>query len=159
MADDPAGSSSRVSFYDRVALRPRVGQWQVWRFVNATGDTHPMHIHQSQFQPLHRRGGRLVVTDAQDVNLYDPETRKTSAPLMPDTENSGRTFEPSEVHGWNDVIRVDPGNVVEVAVRFDIPGRYVYHCHILEHEDTEMMRPFVVTVTDMNDGAMGPMNG
>ncbi|MDQ2884177.1 MAG: multicopper oxidase domain-containing protein [Actinomycetota bacterium] len=159
LADDPAGSSSRVSFYDRVALRPRVGQWQVWRFVNATGDTHPMHIHQSQFQPLHRRGSRLVVTDEHDTNLYNPETRKTSAALVPDTENPGRTFEPSEIHGWNDVIRVDPGNIIEVAVRFDIPGRYVYHCHILEHEDTEMMRPFVVTVTDMNDGAMGPMSG
>jgi FtsP/CotA-like multicopper oxidase with cupredoxin domain len=159
MADDPAGSSSRVAFYDRTALRPRVGQWQVWRFVNATGDTHPMHIHQSQFQPLHRPGGRLVVTDAQDANLYDPETRRTSAPLVPDTEKPPRTFDPTEVHGWNDVIRVDPGNVVEVAVRFDIPGRYVYHCHILEHEDTEMMRPFVVTVTDMRDGMMGPMSG
>lgn len=93
-----------------------------------------------------------------DTNLYNPETRKTSAPLVPDTEKLGRTFEPSEVHGWNDVIRVDPGNIIEVAVRFDIPGRYVYHCHILEHEDTEMMRPFVVTVTDMRDGAMGPMS-
>ena len=159
LAGDPAGSSSRVSFYDRIALRPRVGQWQVWRFVNATGDTHPMHIHQSQFQPLHPTGTRLVVTDTGGTNLYNPETRKTSAPLVPDTTSPPRTFDPSEVHGWNDVIRVDPGNVVEVAVRFDIPGRYVYHCHILEHEDTEMMRPFVVTVTDMHDGAMGPMSG
>jgi len=161
MAGDPAGSSSRVSFYDRVALRPRVGQWQVWRFVNTTGDTHPMHIHQSQFQPLNSTGSRLVVTDAGGTNLYNPETRKTSAPLVPDTQNPPRTFQPSEVNGWNDVIRVDPGNVVEVAVRFDIPGRYVYHCHILEHEDTEMMRPFVVTVTDMHDGAMamGHMSG
>ncbi len=157
MAGDKAGSSSRVSFYDRIALRPRVGQWQVWRFVNTTGDTHPMHIHQSQFQPLHRHGSRLVVK-VGDTNLYNPETRTTSAPLVPDTEKLGRTFEPSEFHGWNDVIRVDPGNIVEVAVRFDIPGRYVYHCHILEHEDTEMMRPFVVTVTDMRDGAMGPMS-
>jgi o-aminophenol oxidase len=158
LAGDPARSSSRVSFYDRLALRPQVGQWQVWRFVNATGDTHPMHIHQSQFQPLDPAGRRLVVTDANGVNRYNPETRRTSAPLVPDTQNPPRTFQPSEVHGWNDVIRVDPGNVVEVAVRFDIPGRYVYHCHILEHEDTEMMRPFVVTVTDMRDGAMRPMS-
>ncbi|MEO7194643.1 MAG: multicopper oxidase domain-containing protein [Pseudonocardiaceae bacterium] len=159
LVGDPAGSSSRVSFYDRIALRPQVGQWQVWRFVNTTGDTHPMHIHQSQFQPLHPTGTRLVVTDTSGTNLYNPETRTTSAPLVPDTANPPRAFDPSEVHGWNDVIRVDPGNVVEVAVRFDIPGRYVYHCHILEHEDTEMMRPFVVTVTDMHDGAMGPMSG
>ncbi|HEX3732204.1 MAG TPA: multicopper oxidase domain-containing protein [Mycobacteriales bacterium] len=157
MPNDPAPSSSRVSFYDRIALRPRLEQWQVWRFVNTTGDTHPMHIHQSQFQPLNPTGTRLIVTNADGVNLYNPETRTTSAPLIPDPHNLPRTFDPSEVHGWNDVIRVDPGNIVEVAVRFDIPGRYVYHCHILEHEDTEMMRPFVVTVTDMSDGAMSPM--
>lgn len=52
---------------------------------------------------------------------------------------------------------MDPGNVVKVAIRFDIPGRYVYHCHVLEHEDTEMMRPFVVAVMHMDDGEMGPM--
>ncbi|MGH7883451.1 MAG: multicopper oxidase family protein, partial [Candidatus Dormibacteraceae bacterium] len=157
LPNDPAKSSSRVSFYDRIALRPRVGQWQVWRFVNTTGDTHPMHIHQSQFQPLNSAGALLVVSDANGNNFYDPETRMTSVPLVPDQKNPPRSFDPSEVHGWNDVIRVNPGNIVEVAVRFDIPGRYVYHCHILEHEDTEMMRPFVVTVTDMSDGGMGPM--
>ncbi len=157
MPTDMTRSSSRVSFYDRIALRPRLGQWQVWRFVNTTGDTHPIHIHQSQFQPLNPAGTRLTVADADGANLYDPETRTTSTPLIPDLQNPPRTFEPSEIHGWNDVIRVDPGNIVEFAVRFDIPGRYVYHCHILEHEDTEMMRPFVVTVTDMSDGTMGPM--
>ena len=40
---------------------------------------------------------------------------------------------------------VDPGRLVSVAIRFDIPGKYVYHCHILEHEDNEMMRPFIVS--------------
>jgi o-aminophenol oxidase len=157
LPSDPAPTSSRVSFYDRIALRPRVGDWQIWRFVNATGDTHPMHIHQSQFQPLSPAGAKLVV--GNDVNLYDPETRTTSAPLVPDTDpnHPPRTYEPTEVHGWKDVVRVDPGNVVDVAIRFDLAGRYVYHCHILEHEDTEMMRPFVVTVTDMADGQMRGM--
>jgi spore coat protein A len=153
-ADDPAPSSTRVSFYDQIALRPQVGQWQLWRFVNATGDTHPMHIHQSVFQPLGVAGAKLVVTDAAGDNYYDPDTRTTSSPLLLDTDpaHPARRFEPSETHGWKDVVRVDPGNVVTVAVRFDLAGRYVYHCHIVEHEDTEMMRPFVVTVTDMNDG-------
>ncbi|MGH3794155.1 MAG: multicopper oxidase family protein [Pseudonocardiaceae bacterium] len=159
-AEDKARSSTRVSFYDRIALRPQVGQWQLWRFVNVTGDTHPMHIHQSAFQPLGAAGARLMVTDAAGANLYDPDTRTTSAPLLPDTDPTHvapRAFEPHEVHGWKDVVRVDPGNVVTVAVRFDLPGRYVYHCHIVEHEDTEMMRPFVVTVTDMTDGQMSHM--
>ena len=66
---------------------------------------------------------------------------------MPDTDPNDpgpRAYEPTEVHGWKDVIRVDPGNVVEVAIRFDVPGRFVYHCHILEHEDAGMMRPLTV---------------
>ena len=45
--------------------------------------------------------------------------------------------------------------VVTVAVRFDLPGRYAYHCPIIEHADTEMMRPFVATVLDMT-GGMAP---
>jgi FtsP/CotA-like multicopper oxidase with cupredoxin domain len=158
MADDQAHSDTRVSFYDRIALRPQLGQWQLWRFINTTGDTHPIHIHQSQFQPLDAAGARLAVADASGANLYNPTCRTTSTPIVPDaTTSEGRVFEPPETRGWKDVIRVDPGNAVKVAVRFDIPGRYVYHCHVLEHEDTEMMRPFVVTVLDMNDGEMSPM--
>lgn len=156
MTDDPAPSSTRVSFYDRTALRPELGQWQVWQFVNTTGDTHPVHIHQSAFQPLGEAAGRLAFADGNGTNLYDPDTRTTSAPLVPD--GAGRTYEPAEVRGWKDVLRVDPGEVVRVAIRFDVPGRYVYHCHVLEHEDTEMMRPFVVTVMGMDDGG-GMMPG
>ena len=97
------------------------------------------------------------MVDASGANLYNPACRTTSAPIVPDPTCHGRAFEPPETLGWKDVIRVDPGNVVKVAIRFDIPGRYVYHCHVLEHEDTEMMRPFVVTVLHMDDGDMGPM--
>jgi FtsP/CotA-like multicopper oxidase with cupredoxin domain len=74
-------------------------------------------------------------------------TRTASQPLVVQPA-AGRGYEPYETGGWKDVIRVDPHNVVKVAVRFDLPGRFVYHCHVLEHEDTDMMRPFVVTVTD-----------
>jgi spore coat protein A len=126
MADDQAHSDTRVSFYDRIALRPQLGQWQLWRLINTTGDTHPIHIHQSQFQPLDAAAAHLAVADASDANLYDPTCRTTSAPIVPDaTTAEGRVFEPPETLGWKDVIRVDPGNVVKLAVRFDIPGRYV----------------------------------
>jgi spore coat protein A len=154
MADDPSRSDTRVAFYDRTALRPQLGRWQLWKFVNTTGDTHPIHIHQSTFQPLGDAGDRLVFADSSGANLYDPMTRRTSAPLVPETGpgQPARHYDPQEVRGWKDVLRVDPGNVLAVAVRFDVPGRYVYHCHVLEHEDTEMMRPLVVTVLDMNDG-------
>jgi spore coat protein A len=149
-AEDPAPSTSRVAFYDRIALRPQLGSWQVWRFVNATGDTHPIHVHQALFQPLGQAAGHLITQDSKQNNLYDPLTRITAADLVPDG-GAGRRYEPQETTGWKDVIRVDPGDVVSIAIRFDLPGRYVYHCHVLEHEDTEMMRPFVVTVMPMQD--------
>ena len=158
-ADDHAPSSTEASFYQRVGLRPVLGQWQVWRFVNATGDTHPIHIHQAQFQPLTPSAGVLVVQAGEDpdtVNLYDPTFRRTLLPIVPpplplppDQPPAGRNYEPQETGGWKDVIRVDPGEVVSVAVRFDLAGRYVYHCHVLEHEDTEMMRPILVTPVRM----------
>lgn len=141
-AGDPAPSTSRMSFYDRVGTLARLGEWQVFVFVNTTGDTHPLHIHQSQFQPL-----GLTADALPDDASYDPVTRTSPKPLAV-TLGAGRAYEEYEVHGWKDVIRVDPLNVVKVAIRFDVPGRFVYHCHVLEHEDTDMMRPFVVTVTD-----------
>ncbi len=95
--------------------------------------------------------GRSTTQIADGNNLYDPASRTTSAPLL-SLASPGRGYESLETTGWKDTIRVDPGNIVSVAIRFDVPGRYVYHCHVLEHEDTQMMRPIVVTVLPMNDG-------
>lgn len=146
---DAADSKSRVSFYDHVALRPTIRQWQVLRFINTTGDVHPIHIHQSTFQVL---GSAATAMDvgADPITYYLPESRVTLLPLRP--TGAGRSYEPHETTGWKDIVRVNPGELVDVAIRFDTPGRYVYHCHVLEHEDTEMMRPIVVTVMPMNDG-------
>ncbi|MDB5388293.1 MAG: hypothetical protein JWM11_3939 [Planctomycetaceae bacterium] len=151
MPMDGDQSSSRVSFYDRVALRPLIRQWQVWQFINTTVDTHPIHIHQSMFQPLDHSAHKL---DLSGTSFYNPQIRRTCSPLLL-SKDLGRKYEHHETHGWKDVIRIDPGEIVKVAIRFDTPGRYVYHCHVLEHEDTEMMRPIVVTVTSMEDGAPG----
>lgn len=136
-------------FYDETWLRPKIGDWEIWRFLNTTGDTHPIHIHQSTFQPLGAAGVPYLTqtTDAggTEVPCYDHEARLTVAPLVPDVAAQGRTFEGSEVLGWKDTIRVAPGELVSLAIRFDRLGRYVYHCHVIEHEDQAMMRPFVVT--------------
>lgn len=147
------------SLYDTVGILPKLGQWEVWRFLNTTGDTHPMHIHQSTFQPLGDAGTCYTVTDADDVCLFDQPSHTTTSPLVPAPAGTGipRSFDDWEVTGWKDTLRIDPGQLVSVAVRFDLVGRYVYHCHIIEHEDHEMMRPFVVTPLAM-DGHMGGMH-
>jgi FtsP/CotA-like multicopper oxidase with cupredoxin domain len=141
LAVDPTPSDQRVAFY------------QVFTLVNTTGDTHTVTIHQAHFQPLGDAADRLVFADADDENVYDPLTRTCSAPLVLDTALAGRRYDASERFGWRELIRVDPGNVVRVAMRFDIPGRYAYHCHAT----TKLMRPLVVTVAPMDDGGWSMM--
>ena len=77
-----------------------------------------------------------------------------------------RLLDPNE-QGYKDTVRVNPGEVVKIAMLFDgYCGRYMYHCHILEHEDMDMMRPFVVVTpraleamraNGMGTGGMGGM--
>jgi len=128
------------SFYDTVGIMPVRKEWEVWRFLNTTGDTHPMHVHQVFFQPLGAAGVPYLVD-----GRYSQDTHSTSQPLVPDLAAVGRVFDAHETTGWKDTVRIDPGQLVTFAVRFDRVGRYVYHCHMIEHEDNEMMRPFVVT--------------
>ncbi|MDJ0801088.1 MAG: multicopper oxidase domain-containing protein [Calothrix sp. MO_167.B12] len=46
--------------------------------------------------------------------------------------------------GWKDTVVANPGEVTRVIAKFDRRGRYVWHCHILSHEDHEMMRPYEI---------------
>jgi spore coat protein A len=105
-----------------------LGTTEKWRFINTTEDSHPMHLHLVQFQVLRRQG-------------FDPiEFKKGKLDLV------GTVRRPAANEaGWKDTAVVDPGDVLTILVRFEgYTGRYVFHCHMLEHEDNDMMRPFVV---------------
>lgn len=109
--------------------RPKIGDTEIWRFINLTMDTHPMHLHLVQFQVLNRQ--------PFDVDYYNrtAQIRFTGPPRLP---------EPNEM-GWKDTVRANPGEVTRIITRFEnFTGEYVWHCHILEHEDHEMMRPYKV---------------
>ncbi len=94
---------------------------------------HPMHIHLIQFKVLHRRPFDLERFQ-QDGNI-----QYTGPPIEP---------EPYE-RGWKDTVRADVGMVTSVIMKFtENPGKYVWHCHILEHEDYDMMRPMDVIEED-----------
>jgi spore coat protein A len=105
---------------------------EVWEFVNVTPDTHPMHIHLVQFQVMSRI--RLDVVDdppRQSDDLPEPKNAKAYLNAAPVEE-----FE----KGWKDTVRCDPAQSTRVMARFEgYAGNYVYHCHILEHEDMGMM--------------------
>ncbi len=111
--------------FDDVTESPVLGTTEIWRFVNASGITHPMHMHLVAFQVLDRQP--FVLQSGQIV---------TTGPAVPP--------DPSEM-GWKDTAPVGPDEILRVIARFeDYTGLYPYHCHILEHEDNEMMRQFQV---------------
>ncbi|GLX10964.1 multicopper oxidase domain-containing protein [Microbispora sp. NBRC 16548] len=108
--------------------------WEVWNFIHLVGPNHPSHIHLLSFQALGRDTYTVTVRNdtAGDVVTYVATFDRTKG-LGPDEQ------------GWKDTIRIDEHDLVSVAGQFSGgSGRYVYHCHILEHEDEGMMRPFVV---------------
>ncbi|MGH3804449.1 MAG: multicopper oxidase family protein, partial [Pseudonocardiaceae bacterium] len=115
--------------------------WEQWRILNVSAVAHPIHLHLVQFQALSRQ--------LFDATGFDPAVGGTATPVTYLREG---TLDPSE-QGWKDTIRV-AGQVVDGALVGELvsiigqfggaSGRFVYHCHILEHEDEGMMSTFVV---------------
>jgi spore coat protein A len=122
-------------FKDPVAFCVEHGAWEQWRFLNLSGFPHPMHIHLTRFQAL---PSQVCVNVAA---AWDNLVGGTTAPLA---LAPAAPLSPAD-QGWKDVINVLPNHLVSVIGQFaGGTGRYVHHCHILEHEDMGMMRTFLV---------------
>jgi FtsP/CotA-like multicopper oxidase with cupredoxin domain len=133
-------------FEDTVTFFPILGQWEVWQFINLTGDTHPMHIHLNPFHILRRRA---IIVAVPDGGIDDRDTTATVRLGQDPDDELDHALDANE-RGLNDTVRVNPNEIVELAVRFEtFSGRYMYHCHILEHEDRDMMRPIVVMPAEL----------
>ncbi|MCI0329610.1 MAG: multicopper oxidase domain-containing protein [candidate division Zixibacteria bacterium] len=136
---------------------PELGSTELWEIINTTGDAHPIHIHLVQFQMLNRQAfnTNLYMEAYEEANPELPAEHTTVVPVGPYLQGSPRPPDENE-RGWKDTFRMNPGEVTRVLVRFAPqdgspylfdataePG-YVWHCHILEHEDNDMMRPYMV---------------
>lgn len=133
-------------FEDTVTFFPTLGEWEVWRFINLTGDTHPMHIH---LNPFHILARRAVTLDVPEGGIDERDTTATVRLGQDPNDDLDHAIDANE-RGLNDTVRVNPNELVELAVRFEtFSGRYMYHCHILEHEDRDMMRPIVVMPAEL----------
>ena len=115
---------------------PELGTVEIWRFINDSGVTHPMHLHLVMFQVLDRDGF----------------TKGPGGEIIPNGNPQGPL--PQEA-GWKDTALVGPNQILRVIARFDgYKGKYPYHCHILEHEEHEMMRQF--QTIQCADGVLDP---
>ena len=115
-------------YADPVTETVELGTTETWRFINTTDDAHPMHLHLVQFQILERQGYDVVALQQGRVDLVGR--------VRPAQTNEA---------GWKDTAIVNPREVLTILVKFEgFTGRYVFHCHMLEHEDNDMMRPYVV---------------
>lgn len=136
-ADGTTKTYRRTSrtFNDALGFTVAEGGYEQWSFLNLAPIVHPMHIHLADFQLLGR--------DAYDVSGFDPAVGGTRTPIAFDA-GTRIPLAPNEL-GHKDVFRVPGGQILRVMGRFDgAYGRFMYHCHLLEHEDMGMMRPFVV---------------
>ena len=132
--DGPQGNVvPNAEHWDDITEFPLLGATEIWEFENPSNIMHPMHVHLVAFQILDRRslaGGTSIALDAHEVNT------------------------------WKDTVKVTPGTVVRVIARFDdYLGKFPYHCHILDHEDHEMMRQFQMVNDPANcddDGTCDP---
>jgi spore coat protein A len=129
-AGDPVTMLLNEMPWDRpVTEKPELGSVEVWEFLNLTDDTHPIHLHLVRFQVLNRQ--HFHVPDYVQFG-------KLSGLLPPIPPDPGEA-------GWKDTVQVYPATITRIIVRFDgYAGRYLWHCHILEHEANDMMRPFEV---------------
>lgn len=124
-------SQGAMEYGEPITENPQLHDTEIWELYNLTMDAHPVHLHLVKMQLINRQ---------EFTGDSDPETGKLTniqlvgQPLPP----------PPGEQGWKDTWVMLPGEVTRVIANFDMTGLYVWHCHILSHEDHEMMRPYYV---------------
>jgi bilirubin oxidase len=126
---DAGGNPVPKSWMDDITENPKQGDTEVWEIYNFTADAHPIHIHLVQFEVIDRQD---LATD--DEGISAPPAVLVGAPRPPEAWETGT----------KDTLIVYPGTVARVKAKYDLAGLFVWHCHILSHEDNEMMRPYTV---------------
>jgi FtsP/CotA-like multicopper oxidase with cupredoxin domain len=178
---DPIPGFTPDGYGNWLSELPKVGSTEVWEIINLTMDAHPIHLHLVQFQLLNRQafdamtytmdwgadfpGGAIIPAYGPPLDYFTPNADGAlggNRAVTPYLQGPVMLPDPNEA-GWKDTIKMYPGQVARIAVRwapqhlavngvragqnkyvFDPtqgPG-YVWHCHIVDHEDNEMMRPY-----------------
>jgi spore coat protein A len=143
-----------AEWHEKATEVVKVGDTEVWEFHNLSPVAHPVHIHLVDFQVIGRQ--RLSPFTKEDIALQMcnglPATgaRVTSGAEPIGVERPAEEYE----RGPKDTVIAYPNEVTRVVARFDKPGEYIWHCHILHHEDHSMMRPLIVGNGNEDDPAL-----
>lgn len=125
-----------------ITENPGLNEVEIWEVYNATADAHPIHLHLVSFQILGRQKYKADLLP-KTMTAHDGSVSNGFTLANIRLIGKQKAVNPEE-SGWKDTAIMYPGEVTRIIAKFDRPGRYVWHCHILSHEDHEMMRPYHV---------------
>jgi spore coat protein A, manganese oxidase len=126
-------------YSDPITEQPRAGTSEIWELHNTTADAHPIHMHLVDFRIVNRQDFAIATLDKTNS---DGSTGATVA--SPPQFLGAPVAPPAYEAGKKDTVVAYPGQVTRVLASFSRPGEFIYHCHILSHEDHEMMRRYEV---------------
>jgi spore coat protein A len=120
-----------LGFRDELTENPALNSTEIWEMYNESEDAHPIHLHMVSMQLINRQRFTARIDEETGKPTH---IRLIGHPKFPELDEQG----------WKDTWVMLPGEVTKVIAKFDRPGLYVWHCHILSHEEHDMMRPFFV---------------
>jgi FtsP/CotA-like multicopper oxidase with cupredoxin domain len=127
-----------VGWHEPTTENPALNSTEIWEIYNATGDAHPVHLHLVNFQILDREG---FAADVIEQPVVQHDGSEGTGFRLENVVTDGNVETPGgEERAPKDMVTAYPDQVTRIKATFDRPGRYVWHCHILSHEDHEMMR-------------------
>lgn len=121
----------KMLWSDPITEKPVLNNIEVWEIYNTTMDAHPIHLHAVSFQVISSQKFKAIQDKESGVLKLTQLQEQPVPPLKND-------------QGWKDTVKILPGTVTKIIVKFTLPGLFAWHCHILSHEDNEMMRPLFV---------------
>ncbi|XP_020251817.1 multicopper oxidase LPR2-like [Asparagus officinalis] len=155
--DEPTHFSlNNKTYEDPITEKPKSGTSEIWHVINLTDDNHPLHVHLGLFTVLDQQ----EILDLDEFKDCMEKKNNANACRWKEHVKRKRVQVPKYERGWKNVFKMMPGYVTRILVRFSMFGSsdaeagypfnatgepgYVYHCHILDHEDNVMMRPFML---------------
>jgi FtsP/CotA-like multicopper oxidase with cupredoxin domain len=135
-------SATAYTWFQPTTEKPALDSTEIWEVYNFTGDAHPIHLHLVNFQILGRNEISFVEGDPVPVLQHNGAFGQVAS-ISNIAQGGPVNLGPADGYAENapkDMVTALPGQVTRIKAHFNKSGRYVWHCHILSHEDHEMMR-------------------